>query len=400
MRGIPSSCHLNILCSLTRGQLLIDSIHSLTCLQRHISETWVKVQAQRHCVDRGQLIAAARGKGFFFPVIFLKETWLKHLCWIPSGSEQGIPGFISRTLKLMDKIWTFYWGKGALLTSTWPLVCPRNHCYLRAPGLGLARSNSQQRAGAGGCLAGQYKLSFGSTSHGGTVNWEADAQLPPVYFHTQWYLSETEGPSLNRLTRNLFPVFFWYRISFCRCLYGTKAIKTKTLLCHLYAQQRRLTVLPWQPKSTRSLLTSHNEVCVWEEVFCLHQGPGMSRVKQVKYSIGVNSDRAIHCAKETDRQTFVKMPSWRSSCCSCMHMGTFWNSGGSCRKLAEYRATARKHLWKEMAGSFPSHMETNTAEKRAEIEPYLKTDSKSTTCLPWRDTMGKANSEYLPPTEI
>lgn len=239
-----------------------------------------------------------------------------------------------------------------------------------------------------------------STSHGGTVNWEADAQLPPVYFHTQWYLSETEGPSLNRLTRNLFPVFFWYRISFCRCLYGTKAIKTKTLLCHLYAQQRRLTVLPWQPKSTRSLLTSHNEVCVWEEVFCLHQGPGMSRVKQVKYSIGVNSDRAIHCAKETDRQTFVKMPSWRSSCCSCMHTGTFWNSGGSCRKLAEYRATARKHLWKEMAGSFPSHMETNTAEKRAEIEPYLKTDSKSTTCLPWRDTMGKVNSEYLPPTEI
>lgn len=157
MRGIPSSCHLNILCSLTRGQLLIDSIHSLTCLQRHISETWVKVQAQRHCVDRGQRIAAARGKGFFSPVIFLKETWLKHLCWIPSGSEQGIPGFISRTLKLMDKIWTFYWGKGALLTSTWPLVCPRNHCYLRAPGLGLARSNSQQRAGAGGCLAGQYK---------------------------------------------------------------------------------------------------------------------------------------------------------------------------------------------------------------------------------------------------
>lgn len=90
---------------------------------------------------------------------------------------------------------------------------------------------------------------------------------------------------------------------------ATKTIKTITLLCHPYAQAwMEVNCTLRQPKSTRSLLTSDNEVCVREEVLCLHQGPGMSRVKQVKYSIGVNSDGAIHCAKETERHLSRCLP--------------------------------------------------------------------------------------------
>lgn len=37
-----------------------------------MSLRWVKVWAQRHCLDRGQRITAARRKGFFFPCYILE----------------------------------------------------------------------------------------------------------------------------------------------------------------------------------------------------------------------------------------------------------------------------------------------------------------------------------------
>lgn len=130
--------------------------------------------------------------------------------------------------------------------------------------------------------------------------------------------------------------------------------------------------------SARSLLTSHNEVCVWEEVLRLHQGPGMSRVKQVKYSISVNSDRAIHCAKETNRQTLMRVPSWRGSCCS--GLCDLLKLTDSCRKLVEKKKTTHG------AEIYPRSKRLKTY--------HIPTETR------WREIKGKANPEHLPPVEI
>lgn len=160
---------------------------------------------------------------------------------------------------------------------------------------------------------------------------------------------------------------------------STEAINTKTLLCHLYAQPR--TEVDCTPMTAKV-----NKVTPYLQQWGMCLGRGSSLASRPGH-VQSETNQIFHLHKlwrgdplcQRDRETFVKMPSWRSSCCSCPHLGTFWNSWGRCRKLAECRAVARKDLWREMAGALPSHMETNAAEHRAEIQPCSKTDLRPTT---------------------
>lgn len=43
----------------------------------------------------------------------------------------------------------------------------------------------------------------------------------------------------------------------------------------------------------RLILTSDNEVCVWEKAFSLHESSGMPRVKNVKDAICIHPDRSV-----------------------------------------------------------------------------------------------------------
>lgn len=61
---------------------------------------------------------------------------------------------------------------------------------------------------------------------------------------------------------------------------------------------RKHIIKEFSRQKENALLTSYQQVAVGKQCFCLHKGPCVTRVEEVKYSIGVYSDRPVSCGRK------------------------------------------------------------------------------------------------------